>query len=357
MRIGILTFHRAHNYGAVLQCYALLQYLKSLGNEVYVIDYSSEYVQLCYKLVDFHRIKGRNPIKVITRLINEIKLFPIRKARAEKFDMFVNKHFQLLSPSKINDLDIIIVGSDQVWNTKLTHGFDKYYWGNFAHNKKTRIISYAASIEEFWDEIYNKEAAAYLSNFDSISVREENAMNYLQKMFPQKEISQCVDPTLLLTANAWKRIAVLTNKEKYLLVYQVRNSEKTVSIAQKIAKKLSLSIVYLSASVSGNNSKISKYASPEQYLGFFMNASFIVCTSFHGTVFSLIFEKPFVSIRLNDGRDSRVESLLSKCNCLDHFIADYDEDTDCMTKFHPEYINDNLKSTSYLYLNLLVELN
>lgn len=351
MRIGILTFHRAHNYGAVLQCYALIQYLKSLGNEVYIIDYSSEYVQSCYKLVNYHRIRSKNPMRMISKLNNEIRAYPIRKARSEKFDTFVNKHFSLLSINNIDDLDVIIVGSDQVWNTRLTHGFDKYYWGNFIRNKNTRLISYAASIEEFWEQDNNKDAIKLLSNFDSISVREENAMLLLQKLMPQKEISLCVDPTLLIPANIWNRIAEMPQiSERYLLVYQVRNSEKTVSIAQKIAKKLSLSIVYLSASVFGNNSKVSRYASPEQYLGFFKNASFVVCTSFHGTVFSLVYEKPFVSIRLNDGRDSRVETLLSKCNGLDHFISKYDEDVDCMEKYHSISIDDSMRSDSYLYL-------
>lgn len=351
MKIGILTFHRAHNYGAVLQCYALIQYLKSFGHNVYVIDYSSEYVQSCYKLIDFQRIKSKNPIKLISKLIKEIRLYPIRKSRAEKFDAYVDKYFQLLSLSCIDDLDVIIVGSDQVWNTRLTHGFDKYYWGNFIRNKNIRLISYAASIEEFWEQEKNKDAIKLLSDFDSISVREENAMILLQKLMPQKEISLCVDPTLLIPANIWNRIAEMPEiSERYLLVYQVRNSEKTVSIAQKIAKKLSLSIVYLSASVLGNNSKVSRYASPEQYLGLFKNASFVVCTSFHGTVFSLVYEKPFVSIRLNDGRDSRVETLLSKCNGLDHFISKYDDDVDCMEKYHPISIDDSMRSDSFHYL-------
>lgn len=351
MRIGILTFHRAHNYGAVLQCYALIQYLKSLDNDVYIIDYSSQSIQSCYKLIKLHRIKSRNPFRVISKLIKEIQLYPIRKARAGKFDAFVDKHFQLLSPSSIDNLDIIIVGSDQVWNTKLTHGFNKYYWGAFSRNPKTRLISYAASIEEFWELEKNKEAIKLLSNFDSISVREEKAMIFLQELMPQKEISLCIDPTLIVPANTWNKIAEMPKtRERYLLVYQVRNSEKTVTIAQKIAKELSLPIVFLSASVTGNNSKVCKYSSPEQYLGLFKNASFIVCTSFHGTVFSLIFEKPFVSIKLNDGRDSRVETLLSKCNGLDHFISNYEEGVGCMEKYHSISIDDSIKFSSCQYL-------
>lgn len=352
MKIGILTFHRAHNYGAVLQCYALTQYLKSLGNDVFVIDYSSDYVQSCYKLVDLNRIKCKNPIRMISNLFNEIRVYRTRKTRAVKFDTFVNKYFSLLSPNDIDNLDVIVVGSDQVWNTRLTYGFDKYYWGNFIRNKNTRMISYAASIEEFWEQDKNKVAVKLLSNFDSISVREENAMSILQKLMPQKEISLCVDPTLLLPANIWNRIAEIPQiSERYLLVYQVRNSEKTISIAQKIAKKLSLSIVYLSASVFGNNSKVSRNSSPEQYLGFFKNASFVVCTSFHGTVFSLVYEKPFVSIRLNDGRDSRVGTLLAKCDGLEHFVSEVNDNDDYCIKYHALYIDDKLKLDSCIYLN------
>lgn len=73
--------------------------------------------------------------------------------------------------------------------------------------------------------------------------------------------------------------------------------------------------------MSKENKNICKYDSPEQYLGLFMYATFIVCTSFHGTVFSMFFEKPFVSVRLKDGKDSRVETLLSKCNVLDNLVS------------------------------------
>lgn len=354
MKIGILTFHRAHNYGAVLQCYALIQFLRSIGNEVYVIDYSSDYVQNCYKLIDINRIRRRNPIRLISKLIKEINLYKVRKVRAEMFNNFVNKHFPLLSISNIDVLDAVIVGSDQVWNTKLTHGFDDYYWGKFVNNKKIKLISYAASIEEFWEKEENDNVIKLLSKFKSISVREDNAAKYLQKLLPNKHVSVCVDPTLLETSIIWNRIvAQPPYNEHYLLVYQVRNSNKTVSIAKKIAKKLSLSIIYLSASVYGKNSKLSKFASPEQYLGLFKNSSFVVCTSFHGTVFSLVYEKPFVSVKLNDGKDSRVESLLSKCNGLDHFVSEINEGDDYLEKYHAIRLDNSINQTSCDYLKNL----
>lgn len=311
MKIGILTFHRAHNYGAVLQCYALTQYLKSLGNDVFIIDYSSDYVQSCYKLVDLNRIKSKNPMRMISKLINEIQVYPIRKSRAEKFDTFINKYFSLLSPNNIDNLDVIVVGSDQVWNTRLTHGFDKYYWGNFIRSKNTQLISYAASIEEFWDSKCNYLAIKYLNEFDAISVREETTAICMRKLLSRK-VEVGLDPTLLLDEVQWLKCATNPNiKEPYLLLYQVRVSHLCYEIAKKISEIYNIKIVFLSARADATNSIECACSSPEEFLGLFKNATFIVCSSFHGTVFSCIFKRQFYSIRINDGKDSRVENLLN----------------------------------------------
>lgn len=329
MNVGILTFHNAINYGAVLQCYALSEFLKIHGCNVYVINYYNKDLLTCYKVFDRHRFVCKShPLKMVRRFFLEMSLIFPRKKRNLKFNKFIAEKLKILEPlsNNINSLDLIVVGSDQVWNTKLTKGFDDYYWGNFKRSEKTKLISYAASIEEFWDTEKDNIAKQLLEGFDAISVREVKALNKLSDVLPRRNISLAVDPTLLIDKVRWSNIAKRPSlREPYLLVYQVRPSEKVCKIAKVVAEKLSLRIVYLSADVAGFNSSCCRGASPEEYLGLFKYSSFVVCSSFHGTVFSLIFEKPFISVKLNDGKDSRVETLLAQFNAQHRFLSDYKE--------------------------------
>lgn len=316
MNIGILTFHRAHNYGAVLQCYALQEYLKGLGHKVFVVDYQQSSLLKCYKPFDIRRFLSKNPIKCIRKMVQEINLIDVRLKRFRNFNTFITNRLNIASLDSLKDrfYDIIIIGSDQVWNTKLTHGFDPYYWGNWG-DTHTKIVSYAASVEEFWDTKYDSKVTTLLNRFNFISVREEDAATKLKQMLPNKTIETVVDPTLLVEKCVWERIAIKPSiKENYLLLYQVRNSQHAELIAEKIASEMGVKIVRLSAKIDAANSKECLSTSPEEFVGWFKYASFVVCTSFHGSIFSLIFNKPFYSIKLNDGRDSRVKSLLKQVN-------------------------------------------
>lgn len=325
MNIGILTFHNAINYGAVLQCYALCEYLRLEGNNVYVLNYSNEELLSCYKVFNWHRFVHRgNVIDVVHRFFYELSLLKARKERSDKFNQFVNTKLNLinLDSADLSTLDLVIIGSDQVWNTKLTHGFNDYYWGHFLRSDKTRLISYAASIGEYWARSQDVVAKSLLAKFDDVSVRELDAKIRLSSLLPNKKIALSVDPTLLINKQSWSKLSISPKvREPYLLVYQVRKSDITIRIADEISKRLSLKVIYLSADVAGKNSNCCRGASPQDFLGLFENASFVVCSSFHGTVFSLIFEKPFISVRLNDGKDNRVESLLSRFNAQHRFLS------------------------------------
>lgn len=327
MRIGILTFHRAHNYGAVLQCYALQEVLKSMGHEVSVIDYQSKTLLNCYKVFDYHRFCKKNLAKVI----KEIRLLSARRKRSNGFNLFISRCLNTVPVESIMEtpFDFIIVGSDQVWNFNLTKGFDNYYWGLFKHPTSTKLLSYAASMEEIWSKEDEPKLRSCLNNFSAISVREESLKLKLSTICTDKEITMVVDPTLLIDTVVWDRIAKKPSiAEPYLLLYQVRNNQKCHDIATKIAKEKGLRLIALSAAVNKLNSKEAVGASPEEFLGWFKYASFVVCASFHGTVFSLVFQRPFYSIRLNDGKDSRVLNLMEKTGTLDKFIDDCPQDTD-----------------------------
>jgi polysaccharide pyruvyl transferase WcaK-like protein len=226
MKVGIVTFHRAHNYGAVLQAYALQSYLKFLGCEVFFIDHKNESMLSCYKIWDVHRFISKHPTKMLNKIQNEVRLIKHRINRYNKFENFINSFFCLknASSSNVRLLDLIIVGSDQVWNTHLTNGFDDYYWGNLNIREDARIISYAASIEEYWNETYNTKAKNLLNKFNAISVREQKTAEYL-RIFLDKDINVTIDPTLLVDSSVWEKFAQKPSlADNYLLFYQVRNS-------------------------------------------------------------------------------------------------------------------------------------
>ena len=149
MKIGILTFHCAHNYGAVLQCYALLQYLRSLGHEALIVNYRPEYLLKPYTIVpDLGNTSLVGKIKI---LLNFILSFPVRVIRYKGFEKFIDKYLLLskvVDRASIDSLacNIYIIGSDQVRNPKITEGFDDVYWGNFVVRKNVKKITYAVSI-------------------------------------------------------------------------------------------------------------------------------------------------------------------------------------------------------------------
>lgn len=279
MKIGILTFHRAHNYGAVLQAYALQTYLQSLNHTVEFIDYRNEELLNVYKWFDFNRFKTRH----LNNIYKELKLILPRKKRFKKFDEFINRYLNL-SPKEysLNSYDVIIIGSDQVWNTNLTNGFDNMYWGNFKINNNCKLVSYAASMQ---DEIPNgniSKIKKFLNNFNYISVREDSIA---------------------------KILGTITNQ----------------NISVVIAQKLNLKLIYLSAGIDKNNSNEVIAAGPLDFINLFKYADFVVCTSFHGTVFSIIFNIPFCSVLLNDGKDNRVKSLLNKLNLNERGVKNYND--------------------------------
>lgn len=349
MKIGILTFHRAHNYGAVLQLYALTSYLKSLGKEIYVIDYYNKYVYDNYKFFNLNRIKCKNPIKLSYRIIKTILLVPEKLHKRYLFKDFLKKHFTLIEQKSISTLDCIIVGSDQVWNPKIVGGFKNQYFG-YDIPKNIKLVSYAASTEinTMTTENLHKYKES-LRNFKNICVREKKFAEYLSTTINQ-EIQVCIDPTLLLEKNIWEKFAIKSKEKNYVLVYQARANKDIIRYAEKIAEKNNSQIIILTSNVSSYDNKhiIKKYATPEEFVGYFMNAKCVIALSFHAVVFSIIAQVPFYAIRLNDGWDNRVESLLRNLNLLDRFvttdnIVEYSEIDYDRIDLKIKYLRDNSK--------------
>lgn len=328
MKIGILTFHRAHNYGAVLQCFALQETLKMLGHNVKVIDYRPQYIESAYKLFTVRGVRKIFSVEYLKCLFRDCILLPVKIIRGRHFKSFLKKKLSIsekVVDGRIpSDLDIYIVGSDQIWNKQITNGYDDIYFCNFPFDKKSkRYISYAASAEEaticeddlpFFQKVIN--------NFDAISVREDHLVKYLSNAY-SKDIIKTIDPTLMLDKSFWDlHLPEGESSGSYVVVYQARYDRELVTKARDIAKTMNCDLVEMSAwtiplARMGNKGM---RTSPLGFVNYIKNAKLVLSTSFHGTVFSVIYGVPFYYVAMSDGWDTRAMTLLKDINLQDRVI-------------------------------------
>lgn len=334
MKIGILTFHDADNYGAVLQAYALQEVIKQMGYVVEIIDYKQENIIENYKII---AIKKNNIKAFIKSVISSIIKYKTRKEKKIKFTLFRNSYLDITKESfsdssQITGFDVFIVGSDQVWNSEIIGG-DKAYYLDFCTGNE-RKISYAASVGKDYlnnDEINN--LIHNISEFDSISVREDSTAKLISEL-TGKSIPYVVDPTLLTDENIWNKFnsKKLVN-EKYLFVYGMMGDKTVNEVAERMSKELDLEIVSINSSevFKNKNVKLFNNASPEQFVSLIKHASFVVTNSFHGTAFSILFNKDFLTIP-HKSRSSRMVSLLKNLKLEGRIVTnqnDFNEKNIC----------------------------
>lgn len=355
IQVGILTFHTAKNYGAVLQTFALYRVLQSLGADVHIIDYRPKYLAKQYRLLDIDSIFSGTLRRIIRNVLYNCFSLPRRIKMYKGFSTFLKKHTTSIPLYKIdNNIDLFVVGSDQVWNTQLTFDFDNYYWGDFISKKKSRKISYASSFGHLnYEEPILRNCANLLSqNFDALSIREKDDAELLQR-YTNKTINISIDPTLLLEKGQWSDIAIRPKlKEKFLLLYTLWPYEEIKNAANDLAKQLDLKIIEIGSDIRKEFDDISSLGySPEEFIGLFEQATCILTSSFHGTIFSLIFNKPFYSFNLQNGSENRVSNLLESIGLQDRLIPLGDIPQFTPIDYAPINIRlDALKKSSIEYL-------
>lgn len=308
----IVTFHKAHNYGAVLQAYALKNQLESLGLNTFIYDYSPEWLTEKYTL--YKSFKKYPIIFVLRKYIAHFLDYKRRTRRFNGFEDFIGEHLSSNTkniPSSI--IDYIVVGSDQIWNPDITHGFDDMCFGIIPGHQAKKVISYAASMENI-DRPINEISTftKLLDNIDCISVREDSLKVWIDNNCNNKIVEHVLDPTLLIEKREWLKICKEVKiNEKYILVYENYIDKNTKRISEEIASNLNLKIVTITPSASWKHPK--EYLSgisPNEYLGLFKNASFVLTTSYHGLAFAINFSIPFLSLKVNGGVNRRADSLL-----------------------------------------------
>ena len=323
MKAGVITFHNALNYGAVLQTYALQTVLTELGCNAQIINYSNTNVggnsgkAPC--LTQYH-----NPFNYM----NDKKIYEKNRIKEDKICKFSEHYIKKTKPvtkkniaDLANQFDVFFTGSDQVWNDKITGNDDTYYLDFVPKQKR---YSYAASIggKEI-SENRVQRVKELLSEFQAISVRESTACAALQR---QADISatQVLDPTLLLMKNHYKQLIHQTEKKPYVLLYMLFYSKSLMKSAKKQAKKLGIPVYCINASGKEIHGVIDQScAGIEEWIDLFWNAEFVFTNSFHGTVFSILFERKFnVELppeKVNAG--SRLTDLLKLFHLEDQMIS------------------------------------
>lgn len=355
--IYILTFHCAHNYGAVLQTYATLNFLKSHNYKAQVIDYRPQFLTKPFKRFQLKYYLARNPKLLIHRLLSEPKNLPLRFRLYKKFNSFIQNKISPIPFKLIQSNSTIIIGSDQVWSKSLNNGhFDNTFLGDFPQYDNIFLISYAASIGNShlsdldWAFLKDK-----LKKFSAISLREISFQNLLKEKLNLNTTLVC-DPTLLLEAKDWEELtneSTIQIKGEYIAVYEVVESEEVKKFAEKLSQKLKCKIINISSNITyrKNKQQYIQDASPADFVKIIKSAKFIVTSSFHGTAFSIIFRKNFYTISLSEGIDARAKSLLSTIGLENRLVkSTINIDLNDINYTEPEKLLNNFRDISKNFL-------
>lgn len=313
-RIGVITFHRAINYGAVLQTYGLITTLNTISPGCKVIDYRGERLENHYKPIYLPKNKNK-----LTSLAKCMIKYPIAVKRRKVFDEFVSKNIPVTEEiyddntiANANEsFDSYITGSDQVWSPK-TVGFDPAYFLTFADTQQKN--SYAASfgVREIPAELRD-EYKKRLDGYSHISVREDSAVPLVKGLIPDSQPERHIDPSLLLDAAQWGKLAAKPKDRGYVLLFTVNMPKKLIAFARSLAAAKGLKMIYINEKpiFCEKGIEYRRTASPEEFLGLIENADYVVTNSFHGTAFSINFRKSFyVELDTKGGRNTRAESLM-----------------------------------------------
>ena len=362
MKIYTVTF-LINNYGSLLQAFALQSRLREFGTEPDIL----------VKLPKHRTSRLRSwlsvlkPVKHYSLMQRIKKLLHVRRyaEKNKKLSQFKNSN---ISYTNIEDEhsfcknisigDLFLAGSDQIWSVALGP-LSKWYTLQWIEKKGIKRYSYAASIG--LSELSEEQINAYkvgLSGFQVISLREKHAVDLLSPGFAGK-IRQDLDPTLLYDKTFWRKIeSSRLVEEPYVFVYMLRPDNNVIKLAKRIAQEKGYKVIYtgLLADHYHGVETVCDAGIPE-FLSYIDHAEAVIVNSFHGTVFSVLFEKPFLSVRVAS-TSSRVESFLEMTGLMSQYV----EDVNGTYSLNPDFsaalkILEKERDKSLEYLKSIIALN
>ena len=316
MEIGILTWHKALNHGAVLQAYATQNYLKNNGNDALVLDYDRTVSdQRSFWTINIPRIK-----KVFNGELKDRKnIHQMDVEKRNKFDAFIHKYLECGQNFSEYSLKNVIIGSDMVFS--LIQGYNDYMFGYGIESDN--IFSYAASAGGTSIALAEKmnvkeKITAGLEKFTAVGYRDQDTQKLIEELGVKRPLCETIDPVLLYgfenekknwNSHGWK------DKPSYILIYAYHgfmNGKNEVAAIQKYAKENHLKIISCGYYHSWCDENVN--ADPAEFLEMMVNANVVVTDTFHGTVFSIICQKKFVSIVRDNG--FKLRYLLKKAGLI-----------------------------------------
>lgn len=317
MKINILTFQFAKNYGAILQAHALSSYIKNdLHEECEIIQYwpdrSEASWKMYYRISDlrvllrniyvFFNLKYKKEYKEKNRIMHKAisELLPLTHIKYNKETIHTNPPLA----------DAYICGSDQVWNFVKCFDDPTYFFDFTKGMKNVRRIGYAPSIADPWPESRWGEFRGYLANMDYISVREKSDVEVV-KQLSGKPVTHVIDPVFLQSKEYWSNLAVEPIiKEPYIFCYFLGTNDLAVELVNKVREVTGCKVVHLNLNARDrfNSDYDLRAVSPQEFIGFIKNAAYVCTNSFHCSAFSIIFQRNYC-VAPKGFANARMESL------------------------------------------------
>jgi len=348
MKIGIVTFFYANNYGGVLQAFALQKFLKNSSIDSEFVNYipnAKNSILASFKKL-LKKLLKKNKLEDFNQLFKEFR----------ENNLIISEKFTANSDLKNNKYDIIISGSDQIWNSRLNKHNTSYFTLDFINND-TKKISYASCIgqpDQINDYIYSYDS---INSFDYVSVRNDFSKEFLENNLATKNIFVACDPTMLIDFHDLKYELPC---KKYILIYSLNMSleELLNKVITTVKELYNLPIIVLNskynAVVYDDHISVSD-AKPEQWIYLFKHASYVITDSFHGVIFSLKYKKNFIALHGNDWRSYRLLDIAKRYGFIDKCI--HDLDNKLVLNAEIDYISTEEKMSKHISQSNLFLLN
>ena len=331
-KLGLLTFHAAHNCGSMLQAFTLQSILKNLGHDIQIINFSNTNQKELYS-IRYKNNSLKNILKNIITLPHTTKI----KQTYQSYENFLKTNF-ILTPKSYHNIteldeqllgfDEYICGSDQIWNITIADGDDAYFLPFVKNHKK---IAYAPSFGAKNPAKYSSEPQRYanfLNAFDFLSIRENNGKKWVKDL-TGKTVPVLLDPTLLANYNLYLETEQKIKTPKKFIFYYAPGYMKDLNkFVYQVSKRYHLPVIVFNAK-QYYVKHLKKYGfilpedeNPSVYLYLMHHAELIFTTSFHGTIFSTIYHKKFWTLKNGGmfGDDDRVLTLMSQLGIEDRLI-------------------------------------
>ncbi|CDT76203.1 putative Polysaccharide pyruvyl transferase [Vibrio coralliirubri] len=304
-RVLVSTIYKADNYGAIFQAYSLGEYLKSRGAEVEFLQQIPEKIDRQFTALRTYSIKA---------FAKDLFRFLPRKKLVSKVEQFVADNFNEVPNYDDEKHDLLISGSDQIWNPKIVSFDNKFEDCYFFSGSKVKKVSYASSLGDYrYSQPQMSEFKNLVSDYHRITVREEDTAKYLSDE-TGIDVTSVLDPTLIQSFDFWNSMVSKNEPCKdYILVYFNNASGELTEIVNRFKAKLGIDVVVINNWYCKelNYDRYVRDAGPLDFLQLFSNAKYVLTNTFHGVCFSVNYKKNFLYID-SGVHSNRVHSLMSK---------------------------------------------